>query len=141
EGRVDVHTAYAMPVVERRVGERRVRSDGGITDEDVDAAELGQSLAHHGFDGAGVGDVGQHRNDLHARLPALGGDRLQLIAVDPSVQHEVCALGREGQRNGAPAVATGPGDERGLALEPHAGRCSRYQASVAAMTSPNAGSL
>src|SRR5207245_8747639 len=120
EGRVEVHTDHAMPVVERRVGERRVRSDGGITDEDVDAAELGQSLAHHGFDGAGVGDVGQHRNDLHARLPALAGDRLQLVAVDPSVQHEVCALGGEGQRDGAPDVATDAGHEVGLALEAHA---------------------
>src|SRR5262249_23915131 len=116
-------------------------SDGRITDEDVDAAELGQSLAHHGFDGAGVGDVGQHWNDLHAGLSALGGHRLLLVAVDPSVQHEVRALGGEGQGDGAPDVATGPGDERGLALEPHAGRCSQYQPSVAAMTSPNAGSL
>src|SRR5437867_327990 len=92
-------------------------------------------------DGACVGDVGQQRIELHARLAALSGDRLQLVANDPSVQHEFRALGGEGQRDGAPDVATGPGDERGVALEPHAGRCSRYQASVAAMTSPNAGSL
>src|SRR5438477_434977 len=53
------------------------------------------------------------------RLPALGGHRVQLVPVDPRVEHEVGALGGEGQRDGAPDVAAGAGDERGLPLEPH----------------------
>src|SRR6185369_854566 len=49
----------------------------------------------------------------------LGGDGRQLLAVDPRVEEQIGALGRERQRDGTADVAAGAGDERGSPTESH----------------------
>src|SRR5262249_8371074 len=75
----------------------------------------------HRFRHARVCDVAKDRNGAHAGLGALGRHRLELVPVDARIQRKVRALGGERQRDGAPDVAAGAGDQRSLALEPHAG--------------------
>src|SRR2546425_551732 len=59
---------------------------------------------------------------------------LQLFAVDARVEHEVRALGGEGQRDGATDVPAGAGDQRGLALETHPARILRKPLTRAVLT-------
>src|SRR5437870_2249967 len=62
--------------------------------------------------------VAEHRHRAHAGFTALRSDGLELVAIAARVQHEIGALGRERERDGAPDVAAGARDERGLAIEP-----------------------
>jgi hypothetical protein len=83
------------------------------------SAQFGDALPDHRLHRRRIADVTQHGSRAHAGLAALGGDGLELVAVDPRVQHEVGAFGREGERDRAPDVAAGAGDKRGLALQTH----------------------
>src|SRR5204863_394981 len=107
---------------------------GGMADEDVDGAELGERAGDHRVDRGGVGDVGQRADNPNARLAARPRHRVELVAVGARVEDEVGAFRGERERDGAADVAAGAGDERGLALELHSssmtvlgpcGRCVR----------------
>jgi hypothetical protein len=116
---VEIDADDAVPILERRLGDGRVRPDGRVADQHVDSAQLGEPLLDHGVDGRGVRDVAQHGDGAHAGLAALGRHRLELLAIDARVQHEIRALGREGQRDGAADIPAGARDERRPALELH----------------------
>jgi hypothetical protein len=90
-----------------------------IAHEDVDGAQLGQTLLDHALHGRGIGDVAEGGDHPHARLAALLGHGFQLVAVRPRVDDEAGAFRGEGQRDGAADVAAGPRDEGRSALEPH----------------------
>jgi len=64
-----------------------------------------------------VADVAERGDGAHAGLPALARHRLELLAVHARIQHEVRALRRERERDGAADVPAGPGDQRDPALE------------------------
>ena len=106
-----------MPLLDRRVGDRLVRSNCGVADEDVDRAELGEAALDHRLADCGLADVAERGDDAGARLSALGRDRLELVCVDARVQHEVRAFGRERERDGAADVPAGAGDEGDSSLE------------------------
>ncbi|OLD69197.1 MAG: hypothetical protein AUF63_01185 [Candidatus Rokubacteria bacterium 13_1_20CM_70_15] len=116
---MEVDREHAVPVVERRLGDGLVRPDRRVAHEDVDGSQLGEPLPDHRVHRRGVGDVGEDGDGAHARLPTLGGDALQLVAIRPRVQHEVRTLGRERQRDRPADVAARAGDERGLPPESH----------------------
>ena len=96
-----------------------MRADRRVAHEDVDRAELGQTLLHHRLHRGGVADVREHGERAHTGLATFLGDGVELLAVRAGVEHEVRALGREGQRDGPPDVSAGARDKRGLALQIH----------------------
>src|SRR5262249_40352164 len=118
EGRVQIDAHHSMPVLYGGLGDGRVRADGGVTDEHVDAAQLRRAFVDHLLDRSGVSDVAEYGHDPYPGFPALRGHGFQLVPVDTRVQHQVRALVGEGERDGAADVATGPRDERGPAHEP-----------------------
>jgi hypothetical protein len=119
ERRVQIHRHDAMPLLQRGLGDRLVRADSGIADQNVDGAELRGPAGDHGLDGGRIRDVGQRADDPHARLAAVGGHRLELVSVHARVEHEVGALGGERERDRPPDVAAGARDEGRLAPQPH----------------------
>ena len=44
------------------------------------APSSASAALHHGLDGGGIRDVGEHGDGAHAGLSALGGDGLELLA-------------------------------------------------------------
>ena len=111
---------HTVPLLDRCIGDGLVRSDGRVADEHVDGAELGQAALDHRLAHRGVADVAERGDGADAGLVALRGDRVELPGVDPRVQHEVRAFGRERKGDGAADVAAGAGDERDSSLEPSA---------------------
>ena len=66
-----------------------MRPDGGIVDEDVDAAELGQRLRHHRVDLILPGDVGNDCKRLDPSAPGFARDVIGLGLVRASVDDDV----------------------------------------------------
>jgi hypothetical protein len=93
--------------------------DRRVAHEHVDGPQLGETFLHHGVDGAGIRDVAEHGHRAHPSLATLRGHTLELFAIGARVQHEIRALGGEGERDGTPDIAAGSRDERLLAREPH----------------------
>src|SRR2546422_295061 len=120
EGRVEIHTHDVMPVLERGLREGLVGPDGRVAHENVDGPQLRQPLVHHAFHARGVGNAADRGDGTHPRLAALLGHRFQLVAVHARVDDQIRALGREGERDGAADIATGPRDEGRLPSELHA---------------------
>src|SRR5262249_4208843 len=96
-----------------------VRTDRGVADERIDGPELGQAPRDHRLDGRGIRDVAERRHDKRAGFRAFRGHGLELLVIRARVQDEARAFGCESERDRAPDVPAGAGDQRGLALEPH----------------------
>ena len=73
---------HGVPLLERHLGERRVRLDPRVVDEDVDPAPRADHLAEHGLDLVLARDVGAHRHGPHAAGGDFGGDARRRVGLD-----------------------------------------------------------
>ena len=99
------------------LGERLVRPDRGVVDQDVDAPELGQRPRHHRLDLILLGDVGDNGERLDPELPGLARDGVGLGLVAAGVDDDVRAFAGQLQHRRTADIAPRPGDQRDLPIE------------------------
>src|SRR5262249_48624888 len=88
----------------------------GIVDEDIEPFEVRQRSPNEAIGKARFRDAAIDRNRLAARGLDLGGNRIARRGIE-IVDHELRALARELQRNGAANAAAGAGDECDFSLQ------------------------
>ena len=86
--------------------------DAGIVDQNVEAAEAGEGVAHR----VRAGDVEHQRPRLAAARLDLAGDFVEL-ARGPADEHQLGSGTRQAPARGAADAASGAGHQRGLAVE------------------------
>jgi hypothetical protein len=114
---VEDNSSDRFPILRRQLGERLVRPDGGIVDQDVDSAELGQRPRRHFLDLVLAGDVGNHGDRLDAEALGFVHDGVGLGLVGAGIDNDVCALPSQPQHGRAADVAARSGYQRNLALK------------------------
>ena len=101
-----------VPLIGRKLLDRRDELDAGVVDQDVDGSELGRRVGDHRLDLVAFRHVGAVVDALDAKLlfdaGALGFDRL---GVAETVDHHVGALLGEGAGDGETDAAGGAGDD------------------------------
>jgi hypothetical protein len=106
----------AMMASQRSTGKSRCARhvlDAGVVDQDVDAAELGGSVGHHGLDLGRLAHVGAVVPHLDARAATSA----RALHVAKAVEHDVGALAGQRLGNAQADAAGGAGDECGFAFE------------------------
>ncbi len=91
--------------------ERLFAADGGIVDQDIDAAEAFERGVGNGLHRLGVGHVTGDGDGLPAGALDLAHDIVGFLPVGARIDHDGCAVGRERQRNGAADIAARSGDD------------------------------
>ena len=109
-----------IPLLDRKLLDRRDVLDAGIVHEDVHPAQLARGLRHHRRDLGGLRHVGRAVVDLHLVLrPELGDELVDLRLVAEAVQHHVRSGGGEGARDAKADAARRAGHQRDFAGEAH----------------------
>ena len=107
---------HEIPVLLRQLEQPPARADPGAVDEDVDAPERIQHLAHDARDAGAVGQVVLQRQRLAGER--LGGRGAACGALAVAVQHRhACAAARQLLDRGRTDAGRAAGDERRLALQ------------------------
>ena len=110
------------------VAARAQSNDAGVRDHDVQAAELGESVGHHLFDGVGVAHVGLTGDDASAllldeldglvKILGTGIGVVDGIDVTADVErNDVRAVRRESHRMRATLASSRSGDEGDFAVQ------------------------
>jgi hypothetical protein len=81
-----------FPILRRQFRERLVRPDGGIVDQDVDAAKLGQGPRRYRLDLIRPGDIGNNGQRPDAQGLGFTHDGIGLGLVGTGVDNDVSAL-------------------------------------------------
>ena len=114
EGAIKNDGSDRAPFSHRHFVERLLCAHGSIVDQNVDAAEMRRGGGDQLFDRGSVGDVGYQSNGLATCPDDLAGDILRLIAVAARIDHDRCAAVCERERDPAPDIAPGAGDDGDL---------------------------
>ncbi|MGD0102687.1 MAG: hypothetical protein ABSC06_01450 [Rhodopila sp.] len=94
--------------------------DGGIVDQDVDAAERGQCTCRHRLDLILLGHVGNNGDCLHAQGLGFVHDGLRLSLVRAGIDNDLSTFPGQFQHRGTPDTAARPGYQGDFPLKlPH----------------------
>ena len=111
ERAVEDHAGDRAPVRKRHRFERLLHAHRGVIDQNVDTAEARRRGGDHGRNRVGVGDIGGDGERLPAAAFDLARDGLGFLQVRARVDDDRCAGIRERERNAAPDIASGAGDD------------------------------
>lgn len=92
------------------LGEGARAGGAGVVDEDVDGAEGASDVAQHGFDGAGVGDVGADGEGVAAGVLDVVGYGLD-VGFGAGADGDAGAAAAELEGDGAADAGAGAGDD------------------------------
>ena len=98
-------------MLRRRILDQIHRVNAGILYDNVDTAEAGGRGGDHGPNRVGVGDIGGNSERRAAAAFDLARDSLGLLQVRARIDDDRCAGIRERERDAAPDIASGAGDD------------------------------
>ena len=117
ERAVDADRVGSLPVgIAQRV-EWRLQADRRVVDDDVQAAEALRDRRDHRVDLGALGHVGERQQRLAAASEDLVDHGLALLPAGAHVDRDLRARVGQRQRDGAPDVAAGTGDQRDPTLQ------------------------
>src|SRR5262249_31761069 len=99
------------------LGERHVRPDRSIVDQNVDPAKLGQCPGGQRRDLGSFADVGEYSDRFDPKIPGLTRDGLSLLPIGARVDHDMRAFAGELQHGRSADIAPRSGDQRDLPFE------------------------
>ncbi len=117
EGAAEDDAHDLVPVLDRQLGEGDLVAVGGVVDEDVEPAEVGDDGVDHALYGGLLGNVRQMHHGAAAPILDFLGHCFGFIGRVLGVDDDGGAISRQGQRHGAAVPAHRSGDQRDLSLE------------------------
>ena len=117
EGAVDTHRLGSAPIGVAQVGERDLVANGGVVDDDIETLEAFSDRRDHRIHLGPLRYVGRNQQGVAAARRDLVHDGLAFVTARAHVHGHFRAGVGERQRDGAPDIAAGAGDQRDLAFE------------------------
>jgi hypothetical protein len=120
ESAAQVDTVDAVPLGVGDVEERRALDHAGVANDDADAAERLDRLAHHRSGRRGIAEVAANDRRSPAERRQRTRQRLRRLPAAIPVQRHVGALRGEHPRDRlAHPLAVSTGNQRGVGVQPH----------------------
>jgi hypothetical protein len=108
ERAVENHAPDQLPIRVGGFGERFVRPDRGIVDQNVDPAELRQRLGGQRLDLGLFADVGEDGDGLDPEVPGLARHGLSLLPIGARVDHNMRTFSGQLQHRRTTDIAPDP---------------------------------